>query len=310
MKANKTKGATTWLRRLFGERARSAPRELPRVRAPQPNTSDPAPPEQVPLAKAATGAFTVERVTSIRHYTDRLFKFRLSRPQAFRFRSGEFVMIGLRKEGGAPLLRAYSIASPAWDDALEFYSIKVPDGPLTSQLQHIQPGDEVLVARKPTGTLVLDALTPGKRLFMISTGTGFAPFASLLREPETYDKFEMVIATHTCRLAAELQYSKEIFSALPDDPLVGDFARTRARLYTSCTRDTVDHTGRITDLITSGAMFADLGIPAFNPASDRVMICGSLAFIQDAHALLTSAGFTEGANSAPAEFVIEKAFAG
>lgn len=304
MKPDSNRHSPSWLARLFRMRDGAKLAE---------HSDAPAPVAPEPLAapvKDVSAAYTTERVTSIRHYTDRLFKFRLTRPQAFRFRSGEFVMIGLRKETGAPLLRAYSIASPAWDDELEFYSIKAPNGPLTSRLQHIQPGDEVLVARKPTGTLVLDALTPGKRLFLISTGTGFAPFASLLREPETYAKFEQVIVTHTCRLAADLQYSGEIVKALADDPLVGDLARSRVTLYTSCTRDACEHTGRITDLIASGKLFADLGVQAFDPANDRVMICGSLAFIQDVHALLTAAGFTEGSNSAPAEFVIEKAFAG
>lgn len=302
MKPDSDRPNTSWLSRLFRARGDAKPAETagtPALVAPEP-----------PPAKDVPGAQTVERVTSIRHYTDRLFKFRLTRPQAFRFRSGEFVMIGLRKETGAPLLRAYSIASPAWDDELEFYSIKVQDGPLTSRLQHIQPGDEVLVSRKPTGTLVLDALTPGKRLFLISTGTGFAPFASLLREPETYTKFQRVIVTHTCRTAAELQYSREVVAALPEDPLVGDLARSNVSLYASCTRDTCEHIGRITDLIASGRLFADLDIPAFDPAHDRVMICGSLSFIQDVHALLTATGFNEGSNAAPAEFVIEKAFAG
>ncbi len=313
LKPTHANSATTWFSRLFGARRDVATAQDTAAPVAEAAPGEPlaqAPPPSAAPAKDLSTAYTIERVTSIRHYTDRLFKFRLTRPQAFRFRSGEFVMIGLRKENGAPLLRAYSIASPAWDDELEFYSIKVPDGPLTSKLQHVQPGDEVIVARKPTGTLVLDALTPGKRLFLISTGTGFAPFASLLREPETYTKFEQVIATHTTRMAAELQYSREIVNALPEDPLVGDVARDRVTLYASCTRDACEHVGRITDLIASGKLFTDLGIPGFDPASDRVMICGSLTFIHDVHALLTAAGFTEGSNAAPAGFVIEKAFAG
>lgn len=285
---------------LFGAKPHEAPETTAAASPPAP-TATPLP----PLPASLTG----ERVISIQHYTDRLFKFRTTRPQAFRFRSGEFVMIGLRGETGAPLLRAYSIASPAWDEELEFYSIKAPGGPLTSRLQHIQTGDEVLVGRKPTGTLVLDALTPGKRLFLISTGTGFAPFASLLREPETYEKFESVIVTHTCRLAAELEYSREIVAALPDDPLVGERAGAVTR-YASCTRDAHEHTGRITDLIASGKLFEDLGVPPLDPAHDRAMICGSLALIADVAALLKGANFTEGSNSAPADFVIEKAFAG
>lgn len=305
MKPAVPKRKSTWLSRLFG--ARSEPRPTETSRAPAPVAPEPS---SFAPVKDVSSAYTIERVTSIRHYTDRLFSFRLTRPQTLRFRSGEFVMIGLRKETGAPLVRAYSIASPAWDDELEFYSIKVQDGPLTSRLQHIKLGDEILVGRKPTGTLVLDALTPGKRLFLISTGTGFAPFASLLREPETYAKFESVIVTHTCRIGAELEYSREIVKALPEDPLVGDLARSRVTLYTSCTRDTCEHTGRITDLIATGQLFKDLGVEPLDPACDRIMICGSLAFIQDVEALLSAAGFKEGANSAPAEFVIEKAFAG
>jgi ferredoxin--NADP+ reductase len=167
---------------------------------------------------------TVETVLSVRHYTDRLFMFRVTRPAALRFRSGEFVMIGLLGDDGRPILRAYSVASPEWDEELEFYSIKVPDGPLTSRLAGIAPGDKILLGRKPTGTLVLDALTPGKRLYMFSTGTGFAPFASLVRDPATYERFDEVIVTHTCRDVAELAYSAELVDALRDDPL-GPFRR-------------------------------------------------------------------------------------
>lgn len=253
---------------------------------------------------------TAERVLEVRHYTERLFRFRTTRPASLRFRSGEFVMIGLRTET-RPLLRAYSIASPAWDEALEFYSIVVPDGPLTSRLRHIQPGDEVLVSRKPTGTLVLDALTPGRRLFLMCTGTGFAPFASLVREPETYEKYEQVIVAHTCRLGAELQYSADVVDALKDDPLVGDVAPARVTRYATCTRDSdVTPSGRITDLIRSGKFSADIGAPEFNAANDRVMICGSLPFNHEMAAIMLERGFTEGANAAPATFVMEKAFVG
>lgn len=260
--------------------------------------------------KVNPNAPTAEKVLSVEHYTDRLFRFRLTRPQSFRFRSGEFVMLGLPKEDGKPLLRAYSVASPAWDEELEFYSIKVPDGPLTSRLQKIQPGDEVLLGKKPTGTLVLDALTPGKRLYMFSTGTGFAPFASLVRDPETYEKFEEVIVTHTCREVSELQYSSQLVEDLINDPLIGEMAQGKVKLYTSCTREEHQCMGRITDLIDSGKLFEDLGVPALDPATDRAMICGSMDMIKDTAARMEKAGLNEGSNAAPAEYVIEKAFAG
>ncbi len=253
---------------------------------------------------------TEETVLEVEHFTDRLFRFRVTRPRSFRFRSGEFVMIGFDQDNGRPLLRAYSVASPAWDETLEFYSIKVPDGPLTSRLQKIRPGDHVLLGRKPTGTLVLDALTSGRRLYMFSTGTGFAPFASLMRDPDTYERFEEVIVTHTCRNVAELAYSRRLAGSLPEDPLVGEASDGRFRLYTTTTREPFERMGRITDLIGNGRLFTDLGVPPPDPACDRAMICGSMEMIQDVKALMLAAGLTEGSNSAPAQFVIEKAFAG
>jgi len=250
-----------------------------------------------------------ERVVSVTHYTDRLFSFRITRPQSLRFRSGEFVMIGL-PNAEKPVYRAYSVASPAWDDELEFYSIKVQDGPLTQHLQKIQPGDIVLLRPKPTGTLVLDALTPGKRVFMIATGTGIAPFASLIREPETYDKFEQVILTNTCRDAADLQYGNELAAMASEDPLIGEMAGGKLVYYATTTREETPNMGRITTLIENGKLFSDLGIPPLDPATDRVMLCGSMAMIKDVAALLEARGFTEGSNSAPAEFVLERAFVG
>ena len=249
-------------------------------------------------------------VTAVTHWTDRLFSFRVTRPKSLRFRSGEFVMIGLMGDTGKPLLRAYSIASPAWDEELEFYSIKVPDGPLTSRLQHIAVGDEIILRPKPVGTLVHDALLPGKRLWLLSTGTGFAPFASLLREPETYEKYDSVIMMHTCREVAELEYGRQLVESLSDDPLIGDMVAGKLHYYPTTTRESSAHMGRITDNLTSGKVFADLGLPRMNPAEDRAMVCGSLAFNIDVKAVLEGFGLREGANSEPQEFVVEKAFVG
>lgn len=251
----------------------------------------------------------VARIKSVRHYTDRLFAFTCERPAALRFRAGEFVMIGLMN-GEKPLLRAYSIASPSWDEDISFYSIKVPEGPLTSRLQSIVPGDEILIGRKPTGTLVLDALTPGGRLFLLSTGTGIAPFASLIREPDTYARYEQVILTHTCRTSAELAYGEEIVAAAFNDPLVGDEARAKLRHVTTLTREPHPVTGRITTLIEDGQLFEVLRGPPLDPASDRVMICGSTAMLHDLKAIMLGLGMAEGSNHEPGVFVVERAFVG
>jgi ferredoxin--NADP+ reductase len=250
----------------------------------------------------------VARVTDVRHYTDKLFAFTCERPAAFRFRSGEFVMIGIMN-GAKPLLRAYSIASPAWDDALSFYSIKVPDGPLTSRLQHIAPGDEILVGRKPTGTLVLDALRPGRRLFLFSTGTGVAPFASLIREPETYERYEQIVLTHTCRTDRELDYGREVVEAAFADTLVGEQARAQLRHVTSLTRGPHALEGRITTLIENGGLFEAMSAPRLDPETDRIMICGSVPMLHDLKAIALAAGFDEGSNHEPGSFVVERAFA-
>ena len=249
-------------------------------------------------------------VTAVTHWTDRLFSFRVTRPRSLRFRSGEFVMIGLLGETGKPLLRAYSIASPAWDDELEFYSIKVPDGPLTSRLQHIKIGDEIILRPKPVGTLVHDALLPGKRIYLLATGTGFAPFASLLREPETYEKYDQVIMMHTCREVAELDYGRQLVQSLADDPLIGEMVAGKLLYYPTTTREPFAQMGRVTDNLASGKVFADLGLPQMSPAEDRAMVCGSLAFNHDVKAILEGFGLVEGANSDPQHFVIEKAFVG
>ncbi|MBK0326647.1 ferredoxin--NADP reductase [Rhodobacteraceae bacterium F11138] len=255
-----------------------------------------------------------QTVTQVKHWTDRLFSFRVTRPQSLRFRSGEFVMIGLLGDNGKPLLRAYSIASPAWDDELEFYSIKVQDGPLTSKLQHIEPGDQIILRPKPVGTLVHDALLPGKRIWFFATGTGFAPFASLLREPETYENYDEVIITHTCRDVAELEYGRELIENLKSDEmmieLLGAENLDKIRYYPTTTREKSARMGRITELLKDGTVFSDLGIPPITPATDRAMVCGSLAFNQDIKEILEGFGLREGANSDPKEYVVEKAFVG
>ncbi|WP_283644399.1 ferredoxin--NADP reductase [Marinovum algicola] len=259
-----------------------------------------------------------QTVTSVKHWTDRLFSFRVTRPASLRFRSGEFVMIGLmgdpHPETGKqkPLLRAYSIASPSWDEELEFYSIKVQDGPLTSKLQHIRPGDEIILRPKPVGTLVHDALLPGKRLWFFATGTGFAPFASLLREPQTYEDYDEIVITHTCREAGELTYGAELIESLKADELlnevIGDGFWKKIKYYPTTTREESAKKGRITDLMRSGEAFADLEVPALSPDTDRAMICGNLAFNLELKEMLEGYGLVEGANSNPQHYVVEKAF--
>ncbi|GBF58264.1 ferredoxin-NADP reductase [Candidatus Phycosocius bacilliformis] len=255
-------------------------------------------------------AFTTETVLDVQHYTDRLFRFRTTRAPAFRFRTGEFVMMGLEIDG-KPLVRAYSIASPNWDEELEFYSIKVPDGPLTSKLCDIVVGDHVLVGRKPVGTLVLDALLPGKRVYMVATGTGIAPFASLIRDPETYERFEQVILTHTCRNVDELAYGIELVASLKEDPLVGEYIEAGRLIHdTSATREPHIHQGRLPARVSDGSFFSDHGLPPFNPEEDRGMICGSMDMLNSCKSMFEQAGFTEGSVSQPGQFVYEKAFVG
>jgi ferredoxin--NADP+ reductase len=277
----------------------------------RPVTEATASPVKVPTLPDA------QTVTEVQHYTDRLFSFRCTRPASLRFRSGEFVMIGLMqtdpKTGKEkPLLRAYSIASPSWDEELEFYSIKVPDGPLTSRLQHIEPGDQIILRPKPVGTLVHDALLPGKRIWFFATGTGFAPFASLLREPQTYTDYDEVIITHTCREAGELTYGAGIIDSLKNDELlnevIGEGFWKKIRYYPTTTREESPKMGRITDLMRSGEAFEDLGVPPLNPETDRAMICGNLAFNLELKEMLEGYGLEEGANSDPKTYVVEKAF--
>lgn len=250
-----------------------------------------------------------ERVLSVHHWNDRLFSFTTTRDPGLRFRSGHFLMMGLEVDG-RPLLRAYSVASAHYEDHLEFYSIKVPDGPLTSRLAHVRPGDPVFVSRKPTGTLVLSNLLPGKRLYLLGTGTGLAPFMSLIRDPEVYERFDHVVVVHGVRTVSELGYSDYIRRELPENELVGAEVRAKLRYYPTVTREPFEHEGRITHLIENGRLTADLGFPVLDSAADRVMICGSAAMLRDTTALLDARGFVEGSGHTAGHYVIERAFVG
>ena len=252
-------------------------------------------------------AFNEERVLSVHHWTDRLFTFTTTRDPSLRFSNGHFTMIGLRVHD-KPLLRAYSIVSANHEDHLEFLSIKVPDGPLTSRLQHIKVGDTVIVGRKPTGTLLIDYLNPGKRLYLLATGTGLAPFMSIIRDPDTYERFEQVILVHGVRQVDELAYHELLTRTLPEHEFLGDMVKRQLRYYATVTRESYEHMGRVTELMESGKLFADLGLPALDPAQDRAMICGSPAMLRDLKAMLEARGFKEGNTSKPGDFVIERAF--
>lgn len=251
-------------------------------------------------------------VNEIRHYTDRLFFFSTDRPKDFRFRSGEFVMIGLPPHimGGKTIWRAYSIASPAWEDCIDFFSIKVENGPLTSKLQNIKKDDKIWMRKKPTGTLVHDALIPGKNLFLLCTGTGIAPFASVIRDPETYEKFEKVYLIQTCREKAELQYGKDLVEEIRHHEILAELVGDKLVHYATTTREDSEHMGRMSDHMRSGKLYTDLGIEPLNKQSDRVMICGSMDMLNDTKRICEAAGLEEGANSKPGEFVIERAFVG
>jgi ferredoxin--NADP+ reductase len=252
-------------------------------------------------------AFSEQTVLGVHHWTDRLFSFTTTRGPSLRFHNGHFTMIGLRVNG-KPLLRAYSVVSANHEEHLEFLSIKVPDGPLTSRLQHIQIGDTVIVGNKPTGTLLIDYLLPGKRLYMMSSGTGLAPFMSIIRDPATYEKFEEVILVHGVRHANELAYHDYITTDLHRHELLGEMVTEQLRYYPTVTREPYRNTGRTTDLIVSGKLFTDLGVPTLDPAEDRVMICGSPGLLKDLKVLLEMRHFKEGNTSTPGDFVIERAF--
>ncbi|MGS1016255.1 ferredoxin--NADP reductase [Allosphingosinicella humi] len=249
-----------------------------------------------------------ERVLKVAHWSDTLFSFTTTRSPGFRFESGHFVMLGIDL-GGKKLMRAYSIASPHYDDKLEFLSIKVPGGALTSRLQNIQPGEEVLVSDKPVGTLVIRDLNPGRNLYLFSTGTGLAPFMSIIQDPDTYEKFEKVVLIHGVRTVAELAYADFISEELPNHEFLGEEIRNKLVYYPTVTREDFRNHGRITHHINSGKLFADIGLPALDPATDRAMICGGAAMLSELSSMLDARGFaiSQGVGE-PGDYVIERAF--
>jgi len=251
--------------------------------------------------------FNKETVTSVHHWNDSLFSFKVTRDAGLRFKNGHFIMIGLQLED-KPLMRAYSIASANYEEEMEFFSIKVEDGPLTSRLQKIQPGDEILISKKPTGTLLVDDVLPGKNLYLLSTGTGLAPFLSIIRDPYTYEKFDKVILTHGVRYKSELAYQDYIMNELPNHEYLGEMVREKLVYYPTVTREDYENQGRLTDLMTSGKLYADLGLPTPNKQDDRFMLCGSPSMLKDLTAILDEQGFNETRHGDLAEYVIERAF--
>lgn len=248
-----------------------------------------------------------QTVTHIHHWNESLFSFRTTRDSGFRFKNGHFVMMGIPQEN-RPLMRAYSIVSANHEDELEFFSIKVPDGPLTSKLQNIQIGDEILLSTKPTGTLITDNMLPGKRLWLISTGTGLAPFMSIIKDPEVYEQFDQVILTHGVRTVSELAYSEFIQNELPNNEYFGELVREKLRYYPTVTREAFRNNGRLSDLIVSGKLFLDLALPKPSVDEDRFMLCGSPSMLKDCRKILEDRGFDEAKNGRPGHFVIERAF--
>jgi ferredoxin/flavodoxin---NADP+ reductase len=263
------------------------------------------------LSRSSTGVImsnlNSERVLSVHHWTDSLFSFTTTRDPSFRFQSGQFTMIGLEVEG-RPLMRAYSMASAHYDETLEFFSIKVPNGPLTSRLRDIREGDSLLVGRKATGTLLLDNLTPGRTLYLLGTGTGLAPFLSIIKDPDTYERFERVVLVHGCRQVEELAYGEFLTETMPRDEFLGEEVRAKLLYYPTVTREPFRNRGRITDLMVSGRMFEDLGVAPLSVADDRLMLCGSPAMLEDMSVMLEDLGFDEGSQSKAGQYVIEKAF--
>jgi ferredoxin--NADP+ reductase len=253
-------------------------------------------------------AFNTETVLEVHHWNDSLFSFKTTRDPSLRFRNGHFVMFGLQVDG-KPLLRAYSVASANYEENLEFLSIKVPDGPLTSRLQHLKPGDNVLVGRKPTGTLVIDDLTPAPHLYLFGTGTGLAPFMSIVRDPETYERFDKVVLVHGVREVSELAYADYLQTDLPGNDFFGEMVRERLIYYPTVTREPFRNRGRITELIESDKLTNDIGLPPLSPANDRAMLCGSPAMLADTRALLDARGFKISPSiGVPGDYLIERAF--
>jgi ferredoxin--NADP+ reductase len=252
-------------------------------------------------------AFYREQVTSVQHWTEDLFSFTTTRTPGFRFQNGQFAMMGLEVDG-RPLLRAYSMASANHEDSLEFFSIKVPDGPLTSRLQKIREGDIILLGRKATGTLITDNLIPGSRLLLLSTGTGLAPFASLIKDPDVYERFEIIVLVHGCRQVSELAYGETVVERLKQDELFGELLEGKLIYYPTVTREPFRNRGRITDLITANKLFDDIAVPPLSLETDRIMMCGSPGMLEDLRVIFEERGFTEGNHSEPGHFVIEKAF--
>lgn len=253
-------------------------------------------------------AYVTERVLHVHHWNDTLFSFKTTRNPELRFENGHFVMIGLHVDG-RPLTRAYSIVSANYEEHLEFLSIKVQNGPLTSRLQHLAIGDSIIVSRKPVGTLVLDDLLPGKNLYLFATGTGLAPFMSIIKDPQAYERFEKIVLFHGVRYASELAYADFITQELPQNEYFGDSVREKLIYYPAVTRERFRHQGRLTELIESGKLFADIGMPPFSPEHDRVMVCGSQNMLTDACKLLDARGFIISPRSGEAgHYVIERAF--
>lgn len=252
-------------------------------------------------------SFITEHVLSVHHWTDKLFSFTTTRSNSLRFKNGHFIMIGL-EVNGRPLMRAYSIASANYEEHLEFFSIKVPDGPLTSRLQHLKVGDALLMSSKPTGTLILDNLLPGRNLYLLSTGTGLAPFLSVIKDPETYEQYEKIILIHGVRNVAELAYDDFITRQLPENEFFGEQVKQKLIYYPTVTREPFRNQGRLTDLMRSGKLFSDIGLPPINVADDRFMLCGSPQMLKDTCAILDAGGFMEARHGDMGQYVIERAF--